>query len=329
MTVTLLGKATVEGTTHQISDSQLKLATPWHRSILSFASPSRTISEDYGGMEESKGTSIVLKPSWAGTVIPPDCFELIMELGLGTAESGDRLFDGTAYEQSMTASEVKYKLYGPDYDQEYAKDEVFNASLIDFFAAAATALGLVPDTSLARVPSPMLSHTMSRDALVTDVLALVASFYSHHGWIDRKAGKLFLAAMENDNGSRVVDRRFFNPELTRPAAVAKVIAKNSNGDTWSRTSEHAFGKEITLQPFHSAQANIETELDRVLSLANQRRGSVTLPMVDGLPAPGERITAVDNKYSSPVEIWIRAREFTPDFARRTITISGEGGASEI
>ena len=329
MRVNLLGQATVAGTTHQISDAQLKLATPWHRSILSFGSPSRTISKDYGGMEQSGDTSITLKPSWTGSVIPPESFELIMELGLDVAESGDRLFDGTAYEQSLKSSEVKYKLYGPDYDQEYAKNDVFNTSLIDFFTAAATTLGLIPDTSLARDPSPMLSHTMTRDALVTDVLALVLSFYSHHGWIDRKAGKMFLIAMESDNGSRVVDRRFFAPELKRPAAVAKVLAKSSSGDTWSRTSDLAFGKEITLQPFHSTQVNIETELDRILSLANQRRGSVTLPMGDGLPAPGERITAVDNKYTSPVEIWVRAREFTPDFTQRTITISGEGGATEL
>ncbi len=329
MKVTLLGKATVADTTHQISDSQLKLATPWHRSILSFSAASRTISKNYGGMEESGDTSIVLKPTWAGSAIPPELFELIVELGAGTAESGDRLFDGTCYEQSLTASVAKYKLHGPDYDQEYAKNDTFNASLIDFFEAAAATLELTPDTTLAREPSPLLSHTMSRDALITDVLALVLGFYSHHGWIDRSAGKIHLMAMENDNGTRTVDRRFFAPELTRPAAVAKVLAKSSSDDTWSRTSDLSFGKEITLQPFHTAQSNIETELDRILSLVNQRRGSVTLPMSDGLPAPGERITAIDNKYASPVEIWIRARDFAPDFTQRTITISGEGGATEL
>lgn len=324
----LLCRAEIDGQTYRYSDRFLKFAPPYRKHILALSAAGRDLSNVYGGMEKTGTTTVTFDPYFGPTFPPPVSFDCVVELGTGTADTGDRLYAATAHRKSLTESATKYQLYPPGIDEEFTKDQSFSTTLLGVFQQAATALGLTLVSTFARNPSPAVVHTMSRDTLIYSVLDLMCGFFSHHGYIDLAAGELHLVDMDTDTASRTVPRKYFSPELTQPAPVAKVKAKSGNSD-YSQSSGYGYGKEISVQPFHTTQSNIEAALADILTLANHGRYQVTLPLGDGLPLPGEKIICHDHKFSPAQQLWCRARSFKIDLKKQAITIEGEGGMSKL
>lgn len=324
----LLCRAGIDSTTYRYSDRFLKFAPPYRKHILSLSAASRDISNIYGGMEKNGNTSLIFDPYFGPSFPPPVSFNCVVELGQGTADTGDRLYSATAHRKSLNESQTKYQLYPPGIDEEFSKGQSFNTTLVGVFQTAATALGLTLVSTFARSPSPAVVHTMSRDTLIYSVLDLMCGFFKHHGYIDLAAGELHLIDMDADTATRTVPRKYFAAELTEPAPVSKAKAKSGDND-YSQSSGYGYGKEISVQPFHNVAANIEAALVDILTLANHARYDVTLPLGDGLPIPGEKIICHNHKFNPPQKMWCRARSFKIDLKNQKVTISGEGGLEDL
>jgi hypothetical protein len=160
------------------------------------------------------------------------------------------------------------------------------------------------------------------------MLAAFAEFFTHLCWVDRGAGVLYLRAMETENGSREVGREFFQPTYKYRAPVSEVIA--TRGTTKYRVgAANPYGKVETVSPYHTNTTLIKDQMAVILAAFNALTLEVTLPLENGVPAPNEKIIAVDRKCTPNMNVWCLAQNFSFDFARNTVTVSGKGGVSAI
>ena len=82
---------------------------------------------------------------------------------------------------------------------------------------------------------------------------------------------------------------------------------------------------MSVDPYHTTEANIITALDDILSIENSARVALSVPMIAGnFPAPGEKIVIPDTGHVADLASWIRARKLTFDFVDETINVEGEG-----
>lgn len=323
-------KATIDSQVYLQSDEKLSLAQPWDKVIASFSAPTRSLTKNSGGWLKSDSGKIDYFAGWFGAdELPPEGGDL--EVYCSNDGITDILvFDGTTLLDTFGEDRHRYRLNGNAFTQTFAKGQVLDGTLIQLFQTGCTALGLMLDSTLVRTPTPAIVHTMSRDALVTDVLAGVAATKSHLFWIDPTTtpATLYLADMFTDNGERDLGRKFSSPLYTRPYGVKEITADMSSGTTVVRMSSYSSTSTLSIQPYHTTQSVVETDLDNILTLFNHKRVSVTVDL-DNIPQPGERVTFTDHLISPAVEAWLRVRSYKPDINARQVTISGEGGWAKI
>jgi len=327
----LLVKATIESLIYRFSDRQLKLAHPWNRKIFSVSSTTVKTEYDYGGWCRPAFGTIKFAPDFLPDVWPPPVSFIMEQMLSAIGENGVGFFDGSVYIKEWDESSVQYRLYKPTYDYEVPDNTTLPTTLVDVFdwLCDSSRLNIANlDDSLARSPSPAVSHTTSSDENGMDLASSMAAFFTHLYYVDRATDTLHLIDMESDNGSRsLVNQKVFSPKYSYNAPTYEVTATSGDND-YRRTSAFTFDKSVSVTPYHTGQTQIEDALDRILAILNAPRVELTIPMqADNLPMPGERINLLDKRQYKETNSWIRGRMFTFDIANRKVKVTGEGGIS--
>lgn len=165
-----------------------------------------------------------------------------------------------------------------------------------------------------------MTHTTSGDQLAIELASAIAEFYSHLIYV--VGDTAYLVDLKRDNGSRTLTEFdfFAFPEYSYKAPVA--LARCGS---YSRTSAYPHGSELSVNQYHTTQANIETALDDILAIENASRISLSVPMVAGnFPALGEKVAFPDTAHVADLDSWIRVRKLQYDFMNDEIVLEGEG-----
>lgn len=322
----LLVEITINSVVNRVSVEGHALTYNWKPRILEFDAPTLGIPSVHGGYAKVEFGKIIFNPLLFQTDWPPPMSCPIKIYYTDTTEAARELvFSGTAHLCTFDRTSITYDLKGPSYDEIIADATAYNDTLN---VVIWTILLSIPEiTSVnavyARVSSPNVTYTTSGDQLAIALASSIAQFYSHLIYIVEPVA--FLVDMKRDNGSRILkENQFFAfPSYKYEVPVSKAVS----GD-YSRFSAYPYGNELSVDPYHTTQANIETALDDILALANSPRTSLDLPMVAGnFPNPGEKIIISDTGNVADISAWMRVRKIQYDFINHNINVEGEGEVS--
>ncbi|MCK5613052.1 hypothetical protein KAR91_64865 [Candidatus Pacearchaeota archaeon] len=92
--------------------------------------------------------------------------------------------------------------------------------------------------------------------------------------------------------------------------------------------DYSYGKEVSIATLYTFGSDIRSKvsarLSDILSYLSAPRINVSLPMDEGIPLPGQKITVIDDMRHIPLTATFRSRNIQYDFDKRTLTIGGEG-----
>jgi hypothetical protein len=181
------------------------------------------------------------------------------------------------------------------------------------------------NTSLARGSSPNVTWTLVSNALAIDFASAIAQFYSHLIYVDGTTAYLIDMFLDNQVWNLMEHKFFSFPKYQYKTPVAKVES-TYDSVTYASSVAYPYGETITVEPYHTTQANIEAALEDILSIENAPRVNFDVPMIGGnFPALGKRINILDTAHIADLSAWIRARKMRFDFLNDSINIEGEGG----
>lgn len=325
----LLCEVTINAVLNRVSNEYIgSLTHPWHRRILSVDPISYGIYRPYGGHMKLDTGSMTFTPDLFGDDWPPpiSC-PLTVKYTSTTEEAAETILTANLHIEEITREQIVYGLYRNDYADVLADATAFTAvsqlnTLALVFGACCVVLGLTLDTTMARDPSPAVEWTSSGEQLLIDFMDDIAAFYTHMFYISGTT--LYLIDMlDQDNGSRTVTeyqyfplRYYWDP----PIGIAKA------GD-FSAVSSYTYGVEEILTAYHDTQANVETALADVVTVANRARAELPIPFAGNIPDPAEKVTFPDTSNVADLSTYIRTRVITYDFDNEEVIVEGDGVVS--
>lgn len=323
----LLVEITINGTVNRVSADGHALVNNWPPRVIAFDAPTMAIPSDHGGFAKLTYGSIAFNPILFRADWPPPVSCPIAIYYSDTTEAARELvLSGTAHLGSFDRESISYSIFGPSYDETIADGTVYSDTLANVLTTILTSVTEITsvNTSLARSPSPAVSHTTSGEQLAIDLASNMAQFFSHLFYVHD--GTAHLVDMKVDNGSRTLTEfQFFAfPKYQYKAPTSKALASVADTE-YSQFSDYPYGSDLSETPYHSAQVNIETALADVLDLENAPRISFDMPMIAGnFPLLGEKITLPDSGNVLGLLSWIRSRKLQYDFLGQVINVEGEG-----
>lgn len=254
---------------------------------------------------------------------PPVSCPITLKYTATTEAAAETILTGNAHLKSITRNSIKYDLSGPTYDEQIADTTAYNATLnvvIDTILTSIAEITTV-NTTYARAISPNVTHTVDGDQLAIELASNIAEFYSHLIYI--VGSTAYLVDMLLDNGTQTITEFDFFPaeySYEEPVAIARC------GD-YIRVSSYTYGVELSVDPYHTTEANINTALDDIIAIENKVRVRLPIPFLGSVPAPGKKISWTDTALAVDTAAYIRARALTYDFIKEIVTIEGEGEIS--
>lgn len=191
-------------------------------------------------------------------------------------------------------------------------------------------LSLIPEISsvestYARSVSPNVAYAVPSDILAVNLAGDIAEFYSHFFYIID--GVAYLVDMLGNNGTTktLTEFQFFKAPKYEQPCIAEV-ATAYDEITYKASSSYPYGSSLSVDCYHTTEANIQAAIDDILTLENsQRISNLCIPMIAGnFPLLGQRIDIPDTAHVADLSSYIRARKLTFDFIGDQIKIEGEG-----
>lgn len=322
----LLVNPTINGTLNYVSDGTHKLTHLWKAFVKRFDVPQYGPKSDHGGLNKFKFGSIDFDPElFASDWPPPASIALTIYHSTTTEEAKVQVFTGTGHIREFGIDIVKYDLYGPDdYDETIADNTAYNDTLNVIITTILTGIAEIStvNTTYARASSPNVTHTSEGENLAVELASNIAEFYCHTIEIDGSTA--YLIDLLRDRGTRTINEfgyfEFAKYWYKVPIAEAKA------GD-FSRYSDYSYGTVLSVTPYHSTEANINTALDDILTVENSPRLTIGIPFEDGIfPAFGEKVSFADTQLVGNLSSWFRQRVYRYDITAPTpvLWLEGEG-----
>lgn len=326
----VLVTVTIDGSEYRISTEELALEHAWRFGVISFGPVHFSTATTHGGYAAVNYGKIIIDPSvfaWAGVSSPPTTMVVTAQYTATTEAAATELFSGVAHLASFSRDQVEYDLYPPSYSEEITSGTAYDSSLnyvLETILTSITGIDSV-DTTLARDPSPDVDHTTTSDQLAINLASDIAAFYGHLFYVT--AGVAYIVDMQENNGTATLTefdifadpgpRYWTNP----PVAIARA------GD-YLYASAYPYGAETSVTAYSTVQADVEGELENIVTIENSMRASIAIPLGTSLPSIGQKYQWVDTSLAFDVEFYIRARVIRYDFNEDQITIEGDGGYVE-
>jgi len=317
--------ATIGATAHTLSTEFLVEASFWDAEVVRVSNLNTALTHDHGGYyKPSFGTVEFLPTPFSTDWPPPQKIDLTIETGADDS-SKDLICNGTGTLKSYDQVSVIYDVAGPQFD--IADDsKVFSGTLVDAFtwACGAAVLNLTLDTSLARSPSPAISKTNDSEALVIDLMADAAAFFSHAFHI--VDGTLFLVDLLDSDATLSLSEFEFTPAKYQGGNAVSLV----KGGDYFVTGSDSSGKEYSVNSvWHSTQSNIEAALADIKTIIE--KGTITLEVaaIETEVGFNTEVTAFDesliNDITSVFNVHKKNMNIGAD--RETLIIEGRGTIS--
>lgn len=174
---------------------------------------------------------------------------------------------------------------------------------------------------------PDISYWCDTQALTTDFLSNIASFYSYMFHIHRDT--LYLIDMristEQYTPDEILDISYNFPE---PLKLIKSEWADSDGiedtkRTFSRETQITYGKELTLEPYCKNLFELKAIADEIIYTLSNLQVQMTVPFKGDIPKPGSQINFTDDTLPQELGGFFRVRSIRPDFNNSEITLIGE------
>lgn len=321
----LLVDLTINAVLNRISDEAISLTNFWSPEIISFRSPQQTMSTDYGGYCRMNAGDMALSPSlFESDWPPPKSCACVIKYTLTTEAAAVTIYEGTATRRGFDSTEVSYTLKAPDYDETIADAVAFTGNDMETdFNTIITGISEISsvNTTNARVVQPGVEYTTSGEQLRIELASQMAAFYGHMFYIIEPVA--YLIDMLLYNGSTTfTEFEFFPPQYWDKEPVASVMEITTEND-FTRFSSYPHGRKMSVESYHTTQGNINTALDDIITLENRSRCSVQLPIVNGVPAAGERLQWTDTRLGVSTDVTMYARTFRFDLAKGYVEVEGD------
>ena len=213
------------------------------------------------------------------------------------------------------------------------------SELIDY---AKTPLGLSYNYSgtLEASPSPTISYYADSQSVLIDFVSSVAAYFEHLFYISGYT--LHAVSMDNANGSRTLtEYDFFPVTYNYPVPIKSIKSEwqtreagewvdggkyvKSKVEEAQVSSEYPYGTEENISPYQYVQSDILTRLGSLLTAKHKAQISLSVPISDDLPVPGEQIIFTDaSSFQQDLDITMFCRNLKYDFGEDVVVISGDG-----
>jgi hypothetical protein len=284
------------------------------------------IPTDHGGYAKLEFGKIILNPVLFQSDWPPPVSGAIAIYYTDTDEASRELvFSGIAHRDVYDRESVSYNLHGPNYDETIADATAYNATLNSVLTTILTTIPEITtvNTTKARASSPNVTHTTSGASLAIDLASAIAEFYSHLFYVVGTTA--YLVDMKLDNGTRTLTEFQY---FAYPQYVTKPPISAVRSGTFARFSAYPYGAEMSVDQYHTTEANVNTALDDILAIENSIKTAIVIPMRAGnFVNPGEKVSFTDTGNVANLSNWIRARNIKYDFMNDEIMIDGEGASA--
>lgn len=319
----LLVELTINSVVNRVSVEGHGLIYNWRPRIIGFDAPTLAIPSDHGGFAKMSFGGISFNPLlFAGDWPPPVVCPIAIYYTDTTEAARELVFSGICHLVSFNREAISYALHGPQYDETIAASTAYNDTLNAVLTTILTAIPEITsvDTTAARAVSPNVTHTTSGVQLAADLASAIAEFNSHLIYVEEPVA--YLVDLKRDNGTRSLTEFDF---FADPPYAYKAPISAARCGSYSRFSSYPHGGELSVNQYHTTEANINTALDDIIAIENSPRIAVEIPMIAGnFPALGEKIAIPDTSNVVNLSSWIRARKLTYDFMNATIRVEGEG-----
>lgn len=324
----LLVEVTINAVVNYVSIDGHALTNNWRPRILSFDAPQISIPSNHGGYGQMTFGSITFSQElFSGDWPPPRTCAISIHYTDTTEAAKETIFTGTAELRSFNREAVTYSLMASDYDDTIADATAYNNTLNTILTTILTTIPEIVsvDTTYARASSPNVTHTVSGETLAIELASAIAQFYSHLFYVVGTTAYLVDMLLSNGSDWTLTEYDFFaSPTYTYNTPVA-VATCEVGAVLVKRFSAYPYGTELSVDGYHTTEANIITACDNILTIENSPRVSLDVPMIAGnFPKLGQKIIIPDTAHVADLASWIRVRSMTFDFLGDKITVEGEG-----
>ncbi len=212
-------------------------------------------------------------------------------------------------------------------------------TLIDEAASVASRQGWDIDTSLAFLPSPEVVKWVDNDQSLLSFFSDMEAFFHHMS--HEKDGVLILMEMKNEARSWTTNSdEYFPSEWIVPAPISvlktsvTIKSPSPNGainetvKPLSSKGDYVFGRPMSIEAFHDDPAVVQAALDECVRILQLPTRILKVPLNNGLPSPGEKITETDKSLGVGCELTgvVRSRDLKFYLAGEIpkVEIIGEG-----
>ena len=296
------------------------LTYQWFGYIKSIASLKFQMSKKYGGYAKPTFSDISFIPTVFEDAWPPPKKADIILLQTDTDEFGGvLLFNGTAQRASYNRKEIKYNLRQPEFDVTVTTSTAYDDTLVDVATAISTSLGLSINTTLARVTSPDVLFTTTKDTQAIDLLDDMCSFFSHGFKIIE--GTLYLMDMlGTETGTDLTEFDVLPCSYKDDKSISlvtsgefSVAGSSPNGD------EHNISTA-----YHTTQGNVETALTDIKTILERDLATVNAKISDTQPQILDRFTLFDESSINPLTTTARVTSIIYNYNSLNLQIEGHG-----
>lgn len=320
----LLVEITINAVVNYVSIDGIALTHNWRPRILSFDAPQIGIPSNHGGYAAMTFGSISFSQElFSGDWPPPRTCAISIYYTDTTEAVRELVFAGTAELTSFDRNQINYALMASSYDETIAAATAYNDTLNVVMTTILSTIAEINtvNTAYARAVSPNVAHTLADTMTAIEIASLIAEFYSHLFYVIGDTAYLVDMLLSNGADWTLTEFDFFAfPVYSYNTPVASILAGQVK-----RFSAYPYGSDMTVDSYHTTEANIITALDNILTIENSPRVTLDVPMIAGnFPRPGQKIIVPDTAHVSDLASWIRARRLTFDFLNTSITVEGEG-----
>jgi len=279
---------TINSTDHYVSNEFIHDIHMWDAKVEEVSNITSVIEYQYGGYMRPQYGSITFIPTlFKNDFPPPETIE--SSIKVGDTESGaiqlcESLCSLGLYDREI----ISYNAIGTA-KQDYDSDNSFSGTLIDMFnwACDSSRLNYTLDTTHARTPSPAISKTLSGDNLIVDMLSEASAYFSHYFYIE--GNTLYLIDMFANTGSKTLSEFDYTPVSYQSSEDISLLTSGGYSILGSTPSGH----QIDIDPWHTAQSNIESALQNIKISLEKDLITLELSHINNNIAIGNQVTFTD------------------------------------
>ena len=313
--------------TRRVSNEDLATDSNFYEPDLASLSQFRySMDRLYGGyIRPPYGRFEFLPTAFENDWPPPDSFPVTV---YWAEDDGYKtLLDGTLYITDQAEDSVTYIPFEHEFTGRFT-DHVYDGTISGasgLFVANVPSIdpNLTADYSLGDATNaPYISFIDHGDKLVlnslSDVCAVGAHMFYRDGLVMR------LVDMFTDNGSReITEFDYFSWQRRHNTPYADYRC----GD-YSVAGFSFAARDISIAPIFNtatdAETQITTGLNRIKQILEMPQITVKMPITQGIPNFGERVSFVSESGLKNINVWLRVRGMVLDFDNDQIVLVGEG-----